>query len=56
MLATADPAPRHSRALATTGLGLLLLLALFYLFGAVPIWPPSPATTSRPITAAPSPS
>ena len=35
MLATADPAPRHSRALAITGLGLLLLLALFYLFGAV---------------------
>jgi hypothetical protein len=35
MLATADPARRHSRALAATGLGLLLLLALFYLFGAL---------------------
>ncbi len=35
MLATADPARRHSRALAAAGLGLLLVLALFYLFGAV---------------------
>ena len=35
MLATADSAPRHSRVPAATGLGLLLLLAFFYLFGAL---------------------
>lgn len=35
MLATADPAPRHSRAPAVIGLGLLLILAVFYLFGAI---------------------
>jgi hypothetical protein len=35
MVATADPAPPRSHALAGLGLGLLLLLALFYLFGAI---------------------
>jgi hypothetical protein len=36
MVASAtDPAPARSRALGTVGLGLLLLVALFYLLGAV---------------------
>jgi hypothetical protein len=35
MLATADRAPRRNHALTAIGLGLLLLLASFYLFGAV---------------------